>query len=405
MTSAARNKILSSTALVCLSIKQTSFTCFYLFLIVTSCVINPLSPFRNMATSNIKFPCGICCKSVAINHRAIQCDTCDKWIHIACNKLEGKDYSLYQKQPELVFECINCRSEYIPFCNLNDNQFDIAVSKGVNYLADFNLQTSLTPSQQSILDRIEIAVQDQEDNDDSDNDDMDINPVTCKYYSINEFIKLKPQSKKYFSIFHLNIHSIQRHIEELRILLQLINFNFDFLCISESKLEKGSEAKVDISIDGYEQPLSKPTEATKGGVLLYAREGIVVAPRTDLDNLMYKSKQLESIFVEVVGDSKSLVGIIYRHPCMNEKIFNDDYLKTFIKKIQSENKHCYISGDFNFDLINVSSHEATSEFFEIMMANLLIPCITLATKINRCNNTIIDNIFTNNIHPDSIALT
>lgn len=104
----------------------------------------------------------------------------------------------------------------------------------------------------------------------------------------------------------MNIHSIQRHIEELRILLQLINFNFDFLCISESKLEKGSEPKVDISIDGYEQPLSKPTEATKGGVLLYARKGIVVVPRTDLDNLMYKSKQLESIFVEVVGDSKSL---------------------------------------------------------------------------------------------------
>ena len=63
-------------------------------------------------------------------------------------------------KPELVFECINCICEYIPFSNLNDNQFDIAVSKGVNYLADFNLQTSLTPSQQSILDKIEVTVHD-----------------------------------------------------------------------------------------------------------------------------------------------------------------------------------------------------------------------------------------------------
>ena len=149
-----------------------------------------------MATSNIKYPCGICCKSVAINHRAIQCDTCEKWIHIACNKLDGKDYSLYQKQPELVFECINCICEYIPFSNLNDNQFDIAVSKGVNYLSDFNLQTSLTPSQQSILDKIEVAVNDTapdhgDDDNSDDNDDLDINPVTCKYYSIDDFIKLK----------------------------------------------------------------------------------------------------------------------------------------------------------------------------------------------------------------------
>ena len=37
------------------------------------------------------------------------------------------------------------------------------------------------------------------------------------------------------------------------------------------------------------------------------------------------------------------------------------------------------------------------------MSSILIPCITLSTKINRCRNNIIDNIFTNYIPPDSIT--
>ena len=51
---------------------------------------------------------------------------------------------------------------------------------------------------------------------------------------------------------------------------------------------------------------------------------------------MYKSKQLESLFVEVVGDPKPLVGIVYHHPCMNEKSFNEEFLKQLNQKILSE---------------------------------------------------------------------
>ena len=35
------------------------------------------------------------------------------------------------------------------------------------------------------------------------------------------------------------------------------------------------------------------------------------------------------------------------------------------------------------------------------MSNFLLPVITLPTKINRGHNTLIDNIFTNNLHPDT----
>ena len=36
-----------------------------------------------------------------------------------------------------------------------------------------------------------------------------------------------------------------------------------------------------------------------------------------------------------------------------------------------------------------------------MMSNFLLPVITLPTKINRGKNSLIDNIFTNHLHPDT----
>ena len=69
------------------------------------------------------------------------------------------------------------------------------------------------------------------------NDDLSTN-INCSYYSTDEFANLKLNPIKNFSIIHLNIHSIELHIEELRLTLELLNFHFDIICISESKIQK-----------------------------------------------------------------------------------------------------------------------------------------------------------------------
>ena len=86
---------------------------------------------------------------------------------------------------------------------------------------------------------------------------------------------------------------------------------------------------------------------------------------------------------------------------MNGTDFIDEYLKGIVDKLSNENKKVFIAGDFNFDLLNVASHNETLELFDTMMSNFLLPVITLPTKINRGVNTLIDNIFTNNLHPDT----
>ena len=102
--------------------------------------------------------------------------------------------------------------------------------------------------------------------------------------------------------------------------------------------------------------------------------------------------------------SNSIIGSIYRHPSMPGEDFVDEHLRILTHKLNNEkDKQIYIAGDFNFDLLKVSTDQPTSDFFDIMTSNFLLPTISLPTKINNINNTLIDNIFTNQFDPDLIS--
>ena len=212
-----------------------------------------------------------------------------------------------------------------------------------------------------MLDRFNDAIANITFNLNNDKQDTEITSVpstNCKYFTINELNSQKIDPNKNFSMLHLNISSIEYHIEEFRIVLELLKHIFDFLCITESKIRANCEPKLDINITGYQQPIGMPTEATKGGVLIYTREGIDYKPREDLQ--MHKSKEVESYFIEKINKKgkNSIIGVIYRHPCMDENLFIEDYMKPLNDKLAAEDKKTHIAGDFNFDLLNTSCEES-----------------------------------------------
>ena len=167
--------------------------------------------------------------------------------------------------------------------------------------------------------------------------------------------------------------------------------------MSETRIIEGIEPIFDISIPGYKE-FPTPTESSKGGVIVYVKENIDVKRRTDLETLMYESKNLESVIFEVLNDKKKneIFGCIYRHPSMDIETFNRNYFSDFIAKLTAENKICYLAGDFNVDLLQTEKHDDVREFFEILTANLFVPHITLPTRVTSRSKTLIDNIFSNN---------
>ena len=77
-----------------------------------------------------------------------------------------------------------------------------------------------------------------------------------------------------------------------------MKLKFDVIAISETRLRKGIEPVHDINLTNYEKT-DTPTEATKGGTLLYISENLNFKPRKDLE--IYESKMIESTFVEIIN--------------------------------------------------------------------------------------------------------
>ena len=254
-----------------------------------------------------KNPCSLCNKNINANHKALNCTICKLKIHIKCNSLSITDFNQI-KNSTSPFYCITCIDNNIPFSSINDYQFVPLITKGISINEESSgVLTPLSPQVKthitnlnSFLNRALTSEDDNEqDNCNSTDDDMS-SPLNCNYYDLDEFNKAKFNSSKSLSILHYNIHSINKHIDQFRTLIKLLhsdNFEFDIIAISESKINNKSAPPSDIKISNYHEPVSTPSEANKGGVLLYVNKNINFIPRPDLN--IYSPKLLESAFIEI----------------------------------------------------------------------------------------------------------
>ena len=112
---------------------------------------------------------------------------------------------------------------FVPFSTLNDNQFNIAVKQGINYVLETGIKYTPIEMDKKLFDRINHAVTTGQNDDDDEIETY----IDCKYYGVEDFQNLKIKTEKSFSIFHLNIHSVQAHIDELRILIGMLDHKFD----------------------------------------------------------------------------------------------------------------------------------------------------------------------------------
>ena len=96
------------------------------------------------------------------------------------------------------------------------------------------------------------------------------------------------------------------------------------------------------------------------------------------------------------SDTNIIVGVIYRRPGSDVKIFNE-ILDSNLTKIKNEKKYCFHGGDYNLDLLKSDTHSPTGEFIAINFAYSFIPLICKPTRVTTSSATIIDNIFSNKI--------
>ena len=230
-------------------------------------------------------------------------------------------------------------------------------------------------------------------NESSENSAENVAGINCKYYDSEEFIENFSNSKC-FSAFHLNISSLTKHFDELHTLLSLLNVNFSVIGITETKFLKNTQTSINFSLQNYTTEHT-PTELSSGGALLYISNHLTYKPRKDLNQNMYKSKELESIFVEIVYEKRKnlVIGCVYKHPKMCTEYFNSDFLYPLLDKVNKEKKSLILMGDFNINLLNSDNDKSVSNFLDILGSFSLLPQVIFPTRVTNFSKTLIDNIF------------
>ena len=172
-----------------------------------------------------QFPCKICCKSVATNHKSIKCDKCDIWIHIECNRINKQTYEMLKKDNSQWF-CIVCMKELFPFSNLNDKEF---ITTTLGKQIKFTSTSKKRNSDKTIFTNLI--------NTESDNT---VEENISKYFEPSDISIPESNIKTTLNTFHLNISSLPAHVNELQNPLSTCSVDFDIIGMSESRLIKNN---------------------------------------------------------------------------------------------------------------------------------------------------------------------
>ena len=92
---------------------QSSNPFYFLFLSLSGDIeLNP---------GPIKHPCAVCLKSVAKNHRSVDCDECKLWVHIHCGGISPSKYKHLKELDDFNFTCPRCLMEELPSCDIDSD--------------------------------------------------------------------------------------------------------------------------------------------------------------------------------------------------------------------------------------------------------------------------------------------
>ena len=182
-----------------------------------------------------------------------------------------------------------------------------------------------------------------------------------------------------FKMASLNIASLLKHIDEVRIILD--KQNIDVLAINETRLDDNI-SDLEVNVRGYDiirrdRPLNGKLG---GGVCFYIQSNINYSIWKDLKNQLLEILPIE---IRKPNSKPFVVTTWYRPPHSPVELFS--HLDTLFGKLDSENIELFLMGDMNFNLalLNVTDIYGLKQL------------INEPTRITPSTSTLIDLIFTN----------
>ena len=191
---------------------------------------------------------------------------------------------------------------------------------------------------------------------------------------------------KGLKIANLNVNSLTKHIDEMRVLLA--ENPFDILSINESKID-WSISDSEIFICNY--TMLRHDRTRQGvGVALYIKNNIPFLVGQDL-----VSPNLEMLCVEINKKFSRpfLISTWYRPPNSEVDLFNN--FELFLLKCDMEDKEMILMGNLNCDLKRSLPDQHTSKLLSLCSLYELTQVISEPTRITESTSTLIDLTLTN----------
>ena len=300
-----------------------------------------INPGPQTAASNTtKDKCSICSRTVASNHRAIECDNCLQWCHIRCGSVTPREYQQMINLENLSWLC--------PKCML------------LQQTSDYN--------QENLEDGDFASVSEQGDD---------------PFFVLNQQL-----GDRNLKIAHLNINGLLNKLPEVHNILD--QASFDILGISETHLREDIPDEW-ININGYSFVRRDRDSGPGGGVLIYFKANLTAYLVT-----RWNCTHLEAAWLNVTIRSQSfLIGCIYRPP-QDSLFFN--HFRNVLENIWLRRKNIILLGDFNSDMLKGSSKTESQNgkrLKRIISSFGLKNIMSCPSRVTLTSKSLIDLIITN----------
>ena len=195
-------------------------------------------------------------------------------------------------------------------------------------------------------------------------------------------------SMRGFKLASLNIASLPKHIDELRVLLS--DNPLDILSINETRLDD-SVSDDEVYIPGRD--IIRRDRDHNGrfgrGVCIYVPSNINFSLRPDLSDM-----HLENLCIEIRKPRSKpfLIATWYRPPNSSTAIFS--HFESFFGKLDAENVEIYLMGDFNCNLVSPQPDINTVLLTNIVDIYNLYQLIDSPTRITNTSSTLVHVMMT-----------
>ena len=222
--------------------------------------------------------------------------------------------------------------------------------------------------------------------------------INAQYFSVEETkANIKDfTSENFFSILHVNIRSMSKNFQKLKLMLHECDHNFSIICLTETWCSDESfRNNSNLILPNYDSIHLGRKDKRGGGICVFISKELSFKQRKEFS---ISDENSELISIEIINKrcKNIIVNTCYRPP--NAKITPFKiHITSIFQRLSKENKKVFFIGDFNMNSLDYTTNDKVRKFIDLMFSNGMLSVINRPTRISQNKFSCIDHIYTNSV--------